>query len=210
MIHWILASLIIAVIVAMRLFQVPYKIALLALVILIPALAVAGLWQLKSSLWFVLCLAPMAVGLVFVAKGIQSPPIADVTTRLDPMPEFPANVAAASENTMEFGEAQREAHEGKYAHLRALRFKQPPIQAIKNAAQSMGWQLIEEGEQTLRFESRSRLLGFVDDIVVVIEPDDGAWVVNARSRSRVGVSDLGANAARIQKLWNQLSRLTKA
>jgi uncharacterized protein (DUF1499 family) len=44
----------------------------------------------------------------------------------------------------------------------------------------------------------SRVFRFQDDVIVRVRPDEGGSRVDVRSRSRVGRSDLGASAARIQ------------
>ena len=49
------------------------------------------------------------------------------------------------------------------------------------------------------------LYGFKDDIVVRIRADAGGSVLDVRSASRVGRSDIGANAARIRKLLQRLA-----
>ncbi|MCB1686408.1 MAG: DUF1499 domain-containing protein, partial [Pseudomonadales bacterium] len=47
--------------------------------------------------------------------------------------------------------------------------------------------------------------GFKDDVVVRVRDDSAGGVkVDARSVSRVGLSDLGANAARIEALLGRL------
>ena len=40
--------------------------------------------------------------------------------------------------------------------------------------------------------------GFIDDVVIRIEPDGNGSTLDIRSKSRVGRSDVGANAARIR------------
>ena len=39
--------------------------------------------------------------------------------------------------------------------------------------------------------------GFKDDVAIRVRPDDGGSVIDVRSVSRVGRSDLGTNARRI-------------
>ena len=48
--------------------------------------------------------------------------------------------------------------------------------------------------------------GFVDDIHIRIRPGDDGTEVDLRSVSRVGVSDLGANANRIRAFINNFGR----
>ncbi|MEM1441966.1 MAG: DUF1499 domain-containing protein [Verrucomicrobiota bacterium] len=48
------------------------------------------------------------------------------------------------------------------------------------------------------FECRTPLLGFVDDLELLLKPDDQR--IEVRSASRAGHSDVGANRKRVEKL----------
>ena len=57
----------------------------------------------------------------------------------------------------------------------------------------------------LRAEARTRLLRFVDDVVVrVSAASDGATLVDVASASRVGRADFGANGRRIARFLHGL------
>ena len=58
--------------------------------------------------------------------------------------------------------------------------------------------LVTENENYLHFECRSRLFRFVDDLEFLIDPD--TRVIQVRSASRVGYSDLGVNRARVNQV----------
>ncbi|MBT5105400.1 MAG: DUF1499 domain-containing protein [Porticoccaceae bacterium] len=61
----------------------------------------------------------------------------------------------------------------------------------------------------LQFEAQTitPLFGFVDDIVVRIAAlDEHSSTIDIRSVSRVGVTDLGANAKRIRLFFNKLEQ----
>lgn len=53
-------------------------------------------------------------------------------------------------------------------------------------------------------ESRTAIVGYVDDLEVVV--DEEAGVVHVRSASRLGSGDLGVNAARVEQLRELLAR----
>ncbi|MGM0632486.1 MAG: DUF1499 domain-containing protein [Pseudomonadota bacterium] len=55
----------------------------------------------------------------------------------------------------------------------------------------------------LRAEFTTRIIGFVDDVEFLYQPEEG--VTHVRSASRVGYSDLGANRQRIERLRQQLN-----
>ena len=50
----------------------------------------------------------------------------------------------------------------------------------------------------------STWFGFKDDIVVRVRPEGAGSRVDVRSMSRVGLSDLGANAARVRAFLARL------
>jgi len=58
--------------------------------------------------------------------------------------------------------------------------------------------LVEETEGYLHFEFTSFLLRFVDDVEFVF--DEGAKLVQFRSASRTGYSDLGVNRRRMEEI----------
>ena len=58
--------------------------------------------------------------------------------------------------------------------------------------------LVEEGPGYLRYEFRSLIFRFVDDVEFFV--DDAAAEIHYRSASRVGHSDLGANRSRMKKI----------
>lgn len=63
-------------------------------------------------------------------------------------------------------------------------------------------ELVESGSDYLHAIARSRLFGFVDDLELHAAPVAG--VIEARSVSRLGDSDLGVNARRLERLRRSL------
>jgi len=71
------------------------------------------------------------------------------------------------------------------------------------------WELFSADEKEFRIEAvdTTKLMRFKDDIVIEVRdglPADGKSEVQVRSRSRVGRSDLGANAKRIEVFLKKL------
>jgi uncharacterized protein (DUF1499 family) len=87
-----------------------------------------------------------------------------------------------------------------------LTFASTPEQAIanlKNIIQSLPkTQIITESQDYLYVEFKSALLGFVDDVEFYL--DRNAKVIQVRSASRLGQSDLGVNRKRIESIREQL------
>jgi uncharacterized protein (DUF1499 family) len=64
--------------------------------------------------------------------------------------------------------------------------------------------IVDDRGNYLHVEARTAILRFVDDLELLIEPELG--LVQVRSASRLGVSDLGANRRRVEALRAELSR----
>ncbi len=62
--------------------------------------------------------------------------------------------------------------------------------------------IVTASENYLHAECRSRLLRFVDDLELYLRPEDA--LVEVRSASRVGYSDLGVNRRRVETLGEAL------
>lgn len=62
-------------------------------------------------------------------------------------------------------------------------------------------QIIEQTDTYLYVEFASQLMGFVDDVEFLITPE--ASVIQVRSASRLGESDLGVNRKRIETIRSQ-------
>lgn len=60
----------------------------------------------------------------------------------------------------------------------------------------------EETERYLHAEARSRIFGFVDDLELALDGEQGLLAV--RSASRVGYSDRGVNRRRVERLRRRL------
>jgi uncharacterized protein (DUF1499 family) len=76
------------------------------------------------------------------------------------------------------------------------------------AARALGWEIVAAvpAEGRLEATATTRWFGFKDDIVVRVTPAPGGSQVDIRSVSRVGKSDLGANARRIRAFLAALRR----
>jgi len=73
------------------------------------------------------------------------------------------------------------------------------LDAVKGAlAQMPSAEIIREEGDYLYAEFTSRLMGYVDDVEFLADPASG--VVHVRSASRLGHSDLGVNAKRIEEI----------
>lgn len=202
------AALIVAIS-GLRIFEWPYRPVLGVVALTVLVLTVVGLWSLWQTRWSgALHLVPFAIALPFLILGFTRPPIADVATRWEPAITFPVETAEVSENAMDPSLGVFEAFRGAYADIRPITVSSNPSSDVKSTAESLGWELASSGEDFAQFTVTSRVMGFVDDIKIVWDRRGDSFVIDARSRSRVGVSDLGANANRLRAFLNQLSSRT--
>jgi uncharacterized protein (DUF1499 family) len=73
------------------------------------------------------------------------------------------------------------------------------LDRLKNAVLAMPrTRLVDEGPGYLRFEFRSAVFRFTDDVEFLFDGDNP--VIQVRSASRVGYSDLGVNRRRIEAI----------
>lgn len=80
------------------------------------------------------------------------------------------------------------------------------------AVEDRGWDLVIAQPEEGRIEATetSFWFGFKDDILIRVRPDGEGVRIDVRSVSRVGLSDLGANAKRVRDLLNEIeARLNK-
>ncbi|NEO97859.1 MAG: DUF1499 domain-containing protein [Symploca sp. SIO2E9] len=78
---------------------------------------------------------------------------------------------------------------------------------LKKVIENMeGAKIIEETDNYLYAEYKSKLMGFVDDVEFLL--DTSTNTIQVRSASRLGKSDLGANRQRIEAIRAKLSGLS--
>jgi uncharacterized protein (DUF1499 family) len=84
------------------------------------------------------------------------------------------------------------------------------LQRVQTAIRNLPhWQVetVDAGSALVKATRRTRLWRFVDDVSIRLEPAAGATRVHARSKSRVGVGDLGQNRRNLLQLFTALKRL---
>ena len=89
-------------------------------------------------------------------------------------------------------------------------------QQLIKTAESLDYQFQEtsekleqasEYEQLLHFTTASKTFNFIDDLYIGINIDaENGFIVNAKSSSRTGRADFGANIANIRKLFERLEQ----
>ena len=84
------------------------------------------------------------------------------------------------------------------------------IADAQETAGELGWDVVVADPESGHFEATASVsyIRFQDDIVLRVVPteDGAASVVDMRSVSRVGVSDLGVNAKRVRSFLDSLAK----
>jgi uncharacterized protein (DUF1499 family) len=99
----------------------------------------------------------------------------------------------------------------EYPDIQPQRFNQPfekVFDAALGAAQAMEWDMRETNRDQGIIEAvaTTRLFKFKDDVTITVTREGDASIVNVRSKSRVGKSDLGTNARRIRAFQAELAK----
>jgi uncharacterized protein (DUF1499 family) len=147
----------------------------------------------------------------------QVPPIHDITTDPDNPPAFVAvaalREAAGPDRVAYEGARIAEQQRLAYPEIIPVTLSLPPAAAFNRAldtAKRMGWTIAAADDAAGRIEAsdRSRWFGFTDDIVIRITPSESGSRIDLRSSSRVGRSDFGVNAARVERYLSALRAST--
>lgn len=168
----------------------------------VPRLRAGAIPALTAAL--VIGAASAALPLENLRRVKTLPYINDITTDTETPPRF----SQPRPYQRHFAELQRLG----YPDLQPLELAVPPAQAFayaRTAAQALGWELVAADEGAGRIEAVATTFwfGFRDDIAVRVAPAGAGSRIDVRSRSRVGRSDLGANAARIRKFFSAMKGL---
>jgi hypothetical protein len=179
-------------------------------------LMLANLLALVVALGFVLYLG----NLVRIAKSV--PAIHDVATDLADVPQFTRLKVRADnlENIPDEGRPELKAlapeerwkaiHRARYGDLRTLRVATPPAETARKAAElarKRGWDVAVAEADRVEATDTSTFFRFKDDVVVRVKPAPGGGsLVDMRSISRVGGSDVGMNAKRVRSFLADLRK----
>ena len=160
----------------------------------------------------VLAVAAIAVPLSMMNTAKNVPPIHDISTDLMNPPEFVATapLRADAPNPVayagaEVAEQQRTAYPDSQT-LTHAQSKPDLVKASKQAIENLGWELVntDTDKGIIEATDTTAWFGFKDDVIIRVTDNDSERLVDIRSKSRVGQSDLGKNAARIHSFIKEL------
>jgi uncharacterized protein (DUF1499 family) len=150
--------------------------------------------------------------LYLYAQAQSLPKIHDISTDTADPPAFVAvlPLRQGARNPVEYRPDTAAQQRRGYPDIAPLRLDVPPAEAFaraERAARATGWQIVAVAPEALRIEATATtlLFGFKDDVVIRIRPQAQGSVVDVRSLSRIGGSDVGANAQRIRSFLGKLA-----
>ena len=157
----------------------------------------------------------IAIPLSMLNKGKSVPPIHDISTDLVNPPEFVAiaPLRADAPNPVEYAGVEVATQQrAAYPELQTLHYPQSKselVEATKQVIDHLGWQLvnIDANQGIIEATDRTMWFGFKDDVIVRITDNGSERLVDIRSKSRVGGSDLGKNAERIHGFIEELDSI---
>lgn len=184
--------------------------ALAAILLLLPKSRRARGGTLLAAL--LLGAAVVAVPLYVRQIAASVPAIHDISTDTESPPAFvaalPLRADAANPPGYE-GEAVAAQQRAAYPEIQPLLLDRAPREVFDRAlaaGRAMGWEIIASVPEQGRIEAVDTTLwyGFRDDVVIRIRAEGDGSRIDVRSKSRVGRSDLGANAERIREFLQRL------
>lgn len=210
-------------------------VGVLSLVVLVASRFAAGLGGAGAFLGAILAIVIGGGGLMAAKSAQDAaasvPPIHDISTDLTDPPQFSQAMIDRREQTEGVnsvnlldkqvpasdwtgqwgGRAVTDVQAEAYPDIETLFLPvdaPAAYEASLSAARDLGWRVTTASRNSLMFEGtvESFWFSFKDDFVVrVSEAEDGRSAIDVRSVSRVGLSDLGANANRVRAFLDAVS-----
>lgn len=195
-----------------------FKFGLFAGIAALVLLAIQLLFKRNTaSIGSALASAVLAVTAIAVPLGMMNtaknvPPIHDISTDLVNPPEFVAiaPLRADAPNPVAYAGAEvAEQQRTAYPDLQTLTYTQSKpelVEASNQAIENLGWELVnvDADKGIIEATETTAWFGFKDDVIIRVTDNDSECLVDIRSKSRVGQSDLGKNTARIHSFIEEL------
>jgi uncharacterized protein (DUF1499 family) len=165
---------------------------------------------------FVACVG-LALPMYYLAHVAIRPMLTDVQTSPDEPLEFKTlnTMRPADANPLKDPDpAQIDAQDDAYPDLEPMvleRSAPEVFSIVHEAVDRLGWDIVvseppgETGIGRIEATARSLIMGFTNDVVIQVKGDDAHAQIDARSVSRYGMHDFGANAKYIRKLFGEVS-----
>ena len=166
--------------------------------------------------WVCLVFAAVTLLNTYSRFSTGAPPIHDISTDTVNPPEFvdiiPLRADAPNPPAyLDNGTAEKQAEAFPDIKTIVLPSDYAAVfEAAFVAAQDMGWEIVSSDEEAGRIEATATtpFTGFKDDVVIRITAADGNTLVDVRSKSRIGMGDMGVNAARVRSYTSKLTGIS--
>ena len=172
-----------------------------------------GQWAAAAA-GIIVGLAVVAVPSAVIVSARGKPPIHDITTDPDNPPPFVAilPLRAGAANPPEYaGSAVAAQQRRAYPDIQPLVLRANTGEAFDRVlatVRDLGWDVVANDRAAGRIEAVDTTFwfGFKDDVVIRITAgtSEGSARIDVRSKSRVGVGDVGTNARRVRTLLGRL------
>ena len=167
---------------------------------------------LAAMLGLIVGVAAVWTPISWFLRATNLPAINDVSTDTDNPPPLVATLAlrrGAASPPAYPGAKVAALQKASYADIVPLVLPVKPDEAFRRVdkvAAALGWEIVARvpAEGRLEAIATTKWFGFKDDIVIRIRADGSGSRIDIRSKSRVGRSDLGANASRIRGFLRDL------
>lgn len=187
-------------------------IAALVLILIQLIFARKSMSWLGTGIAFVFAIVAVAFPLSMMMKGKSVPAIHDISTDLSTPPQFEAIVPLRIDapNPSEYAGPETAVEQRRaYPGLTTKQYSQNQNQVFDAAlvsANTLGWDIVNSDKTRGIIEATdtTQWFGFKDDVVIRIRQNGQLTDVDMRSKSRVGRSDLGKNADRINTFFADL------
>jgi len=155
---------------------------------------------------------PGAVLLLMAMQARDVPPIHNIGTDLNDPPAFETipGLRGDSSNSLAVTEEVMALQRKSYPDIQTLKSPRSYTNSYNLAlttAKALGWEIVREDPNAGFIEAvdTTAIMQFKDDVVIRVRSNAEGSLVDMRSVSRVGMSDLGANAARIRAFMSAFS-----
>jgi len=153
-----------------------------------------------------LAVLPGTVLLLGIVSAGKYPEIHDITTDMADPPVFVhvQELRGKSANSLEINAETLSMQDTAYPGIKTMHSHLELGEAFAQAsavATKMGWEVTysDQAEGIIEAVDTTKIMAFKDDIIIRLRNTDDGTLIDLRSASRVGRSDLGANAKRIRE-----------
>lgn len=167
---------------------------------------------LVGALVTVAVVGMIAIPMQMKERAQSVPPIHDITTDMENPPAFRLLAAAREEapNAVDYpGAETAKQQQLAYPELKPIILDAPltsVMTAVHTRVKARGWEIAGTTNNTVEATATTRWFGFKDDVAIRMTETEQGVQVDMRSASRLGKSDLGTNAERIQVFLEDLAK----